>query len=228
MASANDAAERDASCISQHTLNKAKLAKIVLENYYHNMVAMNNERRKRYALIEQQAHEEGLNDEQRSELRTAHALKETEFLRLRRARLTVDDFEPLKLIGRGAFGEIRLVQKKDTGHVYAMKILRKHDMMMKDQVAHVRAERDILALADCVWVVKMYYSFQDTLNLYLVMEYLPGGDLMTLLIRLDTLSEQQTRFFVAETMLAINSIHQLGFIHRDIKPDNLLRDAKVR
>lgn len=89
-----------------------------------------------------------------------HAQKETEFLRLKRSRLGVEDFEPLKVIGRGAFGEVRLVQKKDTGHVYAMKILRKADMLEKEQVAHVRAERDILVEADHQWVVKMYYSFQ--------------------------------------------------------------------
>lgn len=98
---------------------------------------------------------------------------------------------PLKVIGRGAFGEgkrikrkkilkrksnlffllsVRLVQKNDTGHVYAMKILRKADMLEKEQVAHVRAERDILVEADHQWVVKMYYSFQDPINLYLIME----------------------------------------------------------
>ncbi|XP_026688047.1 serine/threonine-protein kinase tricorner-like [Diaphorina citri] len=99
----------------------------------------------------------------------------TEFLRLKRSRLGVEDFEPLKVIGRGAFGEVRLVQKKDTGHVYAMKILRKADMLEKEQVAHVRAERDVLVEADHQWVVKMYYSFQDPINLYLIMEFLPGG-----------------------------------------------------
>ena len=71
--------------------------------------------------------------------------------------------------------QVRLVQKKDTGHVYAMKILRKADMLEKDQVAHVRAERDILVEADHTWVVKMFYSFQDAQYLYLIMEFLPGG-----------------------------------------------------
>lgn len=180
----------------------------------------------RLAKLEESLKDENLSEEQRHEKRLQHAQKETEFLRLKRSRLGVEDFEPLKVIGRGAFGEVRLVQKKDTGHVYAMKILRKADMLEKEQVAHVRAERDILVEADHQWVVKMYYSFQDPINLYLIMEFLPGGDMMTLLMKKDTLSEECTQFYIAETALAIDSIHKLGFIHRDIKPDNLLLDAK--
>ena len=79
--------------------------------------------------------------------------------------------------------QVRLVQKIDTGHIYAMKIMRKVDMLEKEQVAHVRAERDVLAEADNPGVVKMFYSFQDSTNLYLIMEYLPGGDMMTLLMK---------------------------------------------
>ena len=121
-----------------------------------------------------------------------------------------------------------------------MKILRKAAMVEKEQVAHVRAERDVLVEADHPWVVKMFYSFQvsllssneyfvpcfheneyiynyncqDSINLYLIMEFLPGGDMMTLLMKKDTLSEDCTQFYVAETALAIDYIHKLGFIHR--------------
>lgn len=211
---------------SGHTLDKATKAKVTLENYYSNLIMQNIERRNRYQRLEESMREEGLSESQKQEKRHQHAIKETEFLRLKRSRLGVEDFEPLKVIGRGAFGEVRLVQKKDTGHVYAMKILRKADMLEKEQVAHVRAERDVLVEADHQWVVKMYYSFQDPINLYLIMEFLPGGDMMTLLMKKDTLSEECTQFYVAETALAIDSIHKLGFIHRDIKPDNLLLDAR--
>ncbi|XP_018335941.1 serine/threonine-protein kinase tricorner isoform X2 [Agrilus planipennis] len=211
---------------SVHTLDKATKAKVTLENYYSNLIAQHVERKQRLAKLEETLKDESLSEEQRHEKRLQHAQKETEFLRLKRSRLGVEDFEPLKVIGRGAFGEVRLVQKKDTGHVYAMKILRKADMLEKEQVAHVRAERDVLVEADHQWVVKMYYSFQDPINLYLIMEFLPGGDMMTLLMKKDTLSEECTQFYIAETALAIDSIHKLGFIHRDIKPDNLLLDAK--
>ncbi|XP_050423377.1 serine/threonine-protein kinase tricornered isoform X2 [Adelges cooleyi] len=212
--------------LSGHTLDKATKAKVTLENYYSNLIAQHIERKQRLAKLEETLKDENLSEQQKQEKRQQHAQKESEFLRLKRSRLGVEDFEPLKVIGRGAFGEVRLVQKKDTGHIYAMKILRKADMLEKEQVAHVRAERDVLVEADHQWVVKMYYSFQDPINLYLIMEFLPGGDMMTLLMKKDTLSEECTQFYIAETALAIDSIHKLGFIHRDIKPDNLLLDAR--
>ena len=118
------------------------------------------------------------------------------------------------------------MQKRDTGKIYAMKTLLKSEMYKKDQLAHVKAERDVLAGSDSPWVVSLYYSFQDTQYLYLIMEFLPGGDLMTMLIRWQLFTEDVTRFYMAECILAIEAIHKLGFIHRDIKPDNILIDIR--
>lgn len=101
-----------------------------------------------------------------------------------------------------------------TGKIYAMKCLVKAEMFKKDQLAHVRAERDILASSNSDWVVKLYRSFQDETFLYMVMEYLPGGDLMTSLIKYEVFSEDVTRFYIAEILLAIEAVHKLGFIHR--------------
>ncbi|XP_042478355.1 serine/threonine-protein kinase 38-like isoform X2 [Macadamia integrifolia] len=145
-------------------------------------------------------------------------------MRLQRHKMGVDDFELLTIIGRGAFGEVRLCREKATGHVYAMKKLKKSEMLRRGQVEHVKAERNLLAEVDSAFIVKLYCSFQDEEFLYLVMEYLPGGDMMTLLMRKDTLTEDEARFYVAETVLAIESIHKHNYIHRDIKPDNLLLD----
>eukprot|EP00494_Astrolonche_serrata_P027485 UN27748 len=97
-------------------------------------------------------------------------------------------------------------------------------MIQKHQVAHIRAERDLLAAAENAWLVMLHFSFQDDEYLYLVMEYCPGGDLMTILMREDILSEAHTRFYMSELAKAIAEVHVLGFAHRDLKPDNVLID----
>ena len=116
------------------------------------------------------------------------------------------------------------MRERSTGNVFAMKKLKKSEMVRRGQVDHVKAERNLLAEVDNPSIVKLYYSFQDEEFLYLVMEYLPGGDMMTLLMRRDTLSEEVTRFYIAQTVVALETIHRHNFIHRDIKPDNLLLD----
>lgn len=95
-------------------------------------------------------------------------------------------------------------------------------MIYKNQVVHIRTERDIMAMADIPWIVELKCSFQDEKFLYLVMEFLPGGDLMTLLMKRDILSEEESKFYMAECILAVDSVHKLNYIHRDLKPDNIL------
>lgn len=150
--------------------------------------------------------------------------KESNYNRLKRAKMDKSMFVKIKTLGIGAFGEVCLVCKVDTHALYAMKTLRKKDVLNRNQVAHVKAERDILAEADNEWVVKLYYSFQDKDSLYFVMDYIPGGDMMSLLIRMEVFPEHLARFYIAELTLAIESVHKMGFIHRDIKPDNILID----
>ena len=113
---------------------------------------------------------------------------------------------------------------KLTGEIVAVKKMKKEEMYKKNQILHVRAERDVLSEAKIPWIVELRYSFQDDLYLYLVMEFCHGGDLMSLLIDKDILSEDEARFYIAELILAIESVHKLKCIHRDLKPDNILID----
>lgn len=100
--------------------------------------------------------------------------------------------------------------------------MRKEDMASKNQNTHVRTEREILTTAKIPWIVNLKYSFQDENYLYLVMDYLPGGDLMSLLMNKNILSENESKFYIAELILAVESVHKLNCIHRDLKPDNIL------
>ncbi|KAI5090519.1 serine/threonine-protein kinase MRCK beta isoform X2 [Silurus meridionalis] len=140
-------------------------------------------------------------------------------------RLHRDDFEMLKVIGRGAFGEVAVVKMKNTERIYAMKILNKWEMLKRAETACFREERDVLVNGDCQWITTLHYAFQDDNFLYLVMDYYVGGDLLTLLSKFeDRLPEDMSKFYLAEMVLAIHSIHQQNYVHRDIKPDNVLLD----
>ncbi|XP_069684092.1 citron rho-interacting kinase isoform X2 [Periplaneta americana] len=144
---------------------------------------------------------------------------------LRCLRVNISDFEVKKVIGRGHFGEVQVVREKQTGDVYAMKTLRKSDTLSQQAAAFYEEERDIMAHASSPWITTLQYAFQDMHNLYLVMEFHPGGDLLALLDRFDGLLEEDTaRFYLAELVLAIRSLHMMGYVHRDIKPDNILID----
>ena len=139
--------------------------------------------------------------------------------------MTINEFEPLSIIGRGAFGEVRVCRQKEKGNIVAIKKMKKSEMQNKNQLMHLITEKEILTNNN-PWIVKLKYSFQDDYYLYLVMDYLPGGDLMNLLMKKNILTEDEARFYIAELILAVDSIHKLNCIHRDIKPDNILIDKR--
>ncbi|KAJ1424016.1 Protein kinase domain [Sesbania bispinosa] len=188
---------------SNVTKQKVEAAKQYIENHYKKQMQSLQERKERRCMLEKKLADAEVSEEEQNNLLKYLEKKETEYMRLQRHKMGADDFEPLTMIGKGAFGEVRICREKATGHVYAMKKLKKSEMLRRGQVEHVKAERNLLAEVDSNCIVKLYCSFQDDEYLYLIMEYLPGGDMMTLLMRKDILTEDEAR---------------------DIKPDNLLLD----
>ncbi|KAL8836289.1 MAG: hypothetical protein Q9176_006397 [Flavoplaca citrina] len=131
---------------------------------------------------------------------------------------------------RSSLDSQRVSQRRDVRRskreVYAMKVIRKSDMLRNSQEGHLRAERDFLVASErSRWVVPLIASFQDITNLYLVMEYMVGGDFLGLLFRKDVLKEKKARWYIAEMILCVEEAHRLRWIHRDVKPDNFLISA---
>lgn len=128
---------------------------------------------------------------------------------------SIKDFDIIKPVSKGAFGSVFLAKKKTTGDYYAIKVLKKADMIAKNQITNVKAERMILMKqAESPFVVKLYFTFQSKENLYLVMEYLNGGDCAALIKTLGALPEEWTRAYVAEIVLALEFLHERGIVHR--------------
>eukprot|EP01103_Thecamoeba_quadrilineata_P021030 TRINITY_DN936_c0_g1_i2.p1 TRINITY_DN936_c0_g1~~TRINITY_DN936_c0_g1_i2.p1 ORF type:complete len:416 (+),score=73.37 TRINITY_DN936_c0_g1_i2:391-1638(+) len=139
-------------------------------------------------------------------------------------KVSMKDFEIVKPISRGAFGQVLLGRKKATGDIFAIKLLKKQEMLAKNQVDHIRNERNILAFVSNPFVVRLFYCFQSAKYIYMVMEFLPGGDLFSMQQVLGVFSEEMAVRYIAEIVLALDYIHRYGIIHRDLKPDNVLID----
>ncbi|KAI9749091.1 MAG: hypothetical protein M4579_007007 [Chaenotheca gracillima] len=139
-----------------------------------------------------------------------------------------EDFQILKLIGKGTFGQVYQVRKKDTQRIYAMKVLSKKVIVQKKEVAHTLGERNILvrtAMADSPFIVGLKFSFQTPTELYLVTDYMSGGELFWHLQKEGRFNEQRAKFYIAELILALQHLHQHDIVYRDLKPENILLDA---
>ncbi|CAO2623243.1 Ribosomal protein S6 kinase alpha-6 [Lemmus lemmus] len=135
-------------------------------------------------------------------------------------------FDLLKVLGQGSFGKVFLVRKKtgpDAGQLYAMKVLRKACLKVRDRV-RTKMERDILVEVNHPFIVKLHYAFQTEGKLYLILDFLRGGDVFTRLSKEVLFTEEDVKFYLAELALALDHLHQLGIVYRDLKPENILLD----
>ncbi|KAF9221905.1 Pkinase-domain-containing protein [Gyrodon lividus] len=140
--------------------------------------------------------------------------------------LTPRDFEFLKLIGRGTFGKVFQVRKRDTKRIYAMKVLSKKEIIAKKEVAHTIGERKILQRSlECPFLVGLKFSFQTDTDLYLVTDFKSGGELFWHLQKETRFTEERARFYIAELVLALEHLHKYHIVYRDLKPENILLDA---
>ena len=204
------------------TYERVRVAKEYIEKKYRLKKEEEQEKKKG---IMSRMNQLNLAEDEAAKIKEEILHKEGENLRKKRKKISIFDFEPLKIIGKGAFGEVRVCKYIPNGDIVAIKKMKKEEMHKKNQVLHVRAERDVLSEAKNEWIVDLKFSFQDQHYLYLGMEFLPGGDLMSLLMARDILPENDAKFYAAEIVLAIESVHKLDCIHRDLKPDNVLIDA---
>ena len=207
------------------TYERVKVAKEYIEKKYRLKKEEEQEKKKDWEEIMSRMTQLNLAEDEAAKIKEEILHKEGENLRKKRKKISIFDFEPLKIIGKGAFGEVRVCRYIPNNTIVAIKKMKKEEMHKKNQVLHVRAERDVLSEAKNEWIVDLKFSFQDQNYLYLGMEFLPGGDLMSLLMARDILPEQEAKFYAAEIVMAIESVHKLDCIHRDLKPDNVLIDS---
>lgn len=145
-------------------------------------------------------------------------------------KLNLKDFDVLKVLGSGAFGKVYKVRRKDTGRIYAMKSLKKRNLLLKNQLKYALTECNVLRNATSHFILRLHASFQTPQHLYMVLDYCPGSDLAFHIAQRVTLEEHECRFYIAELILAIEHLHEMHVVYRDLKPENILiaADGHIR
>lgn len=200
------------------------VAQLYFFDYYFDLMTYVHSRQQRF-----QKAKAGLaaieNEKEREAQWKSYTGRERVLLRKRRVKLKYGDFKILTQVGQGGYGQVYLARKSDTKEVCALKVLNKKLLLKLDEIRHILTERDILTASKSPWLVKLLYAFQDPENVYLAMEFVPGGDYRTLLNNTGILNPRHTRFYISEMFCALDTLHKIGYIHRDLKPENFLIDS---
>ena len=143
-----------------------------------------------------------------------------------KTKVTLKDFHIKKLLGKGAFGKVILVYNEELQKYFAMKVLKKRYIKECNQMSHTKAERRILEKIDYPFISKLYFAFQNEENLYMITEYMAGGEMFFHLHQEQYFDEEKSRFYIAELILAIDHLHKNNVLYRDLKPENILLDEE--
>ena len=206
--------------ISKKTYDKVILGKKYIERKY-NMIKLN---RIEKGILKEKISKANLPKEEKNKIMKEIELNDKKIIEKKREKLTIFDYESLNIIGKGSCGEIHVCRNKKTKEIVAIKKIKKEFIIKDNQIINIRDEQLFLSKMNSQWIVKLKCSFQEGNYLYLIMEFLIGGDLMNLLIRNKYLKEEEAKFYISEILMAVEEIHNLNCIHRDIKPDNILID----
>ena len=218
--------------ITSLTAEKAKISKSIIEKKYNKLITRQKNHKKNWVEIDKYFSTiTTLTDSEKNDIKLMALEKENQILKLFRKKISINDFEIIKPIGKGGFGEVNICRNKENKKIYAMKRMTFEQLKYKNGLLNFLAEKDILSINNNnVWMTQLRFSFIDNQYLYLIMDYCPGGDLMSYLINRDTLEETEARFYIAEIILCVDSLHKMNCIHRDLKPDNILigKDGHIK
>ncbi|KAH6570245.1 hypothetical protein BASA60_007849 [Batrachochytrium salamandrivorans] len=210
---------------SQTTLRNCSIMKLYFMDHYFDLLTYLDNRNQRLAEFKKHVSESRLPEEEVAREWTTYNGRERAYLRKRRTRMRISHFQIVKQVGQGGYGQVFLAKKKDTSELCALKRMNKKLLMRMGEIQHILTERDILARTDSPWLVNLLYAFQDMDNVYLAMEFVPGGDFRTLLNASGVLRHDCARIYFAEMCASVFALHNFGYIHRDLKPENFLIDA---
>ena len=204
--------------INKKTYERVLMAKKYIERKYNILEAnqINIE------IIKNKISNSKLSSQKKDEFLSNLNKKILNFNRIKLNHLTITDYESLCIIGRGGFGEVHICRNKITKEIVAVKKIKKQIIKQHNQYKHTMDEQDFLSKIKSPWIINLKQSFQEGDYLFLIMELCQGGDLLNLLKKNTKLKEDQAKFYIAEILLALDEIHRLGCIHRDVKPENIL------